>query len=340
MFELIFNQSLEDFFYVTMPIFYVIGMVFCFVGIPIIIWFYKRKIPKAARTLIWSGIRREPPLLLCHDSGRGELTTIRERRGEGIVVTQQNKYKILPRWMPKVPLSAFLGGQTTAAAPQGSLPQAPAAEGDVNSEGTEEQEQDTEMPQPPQAPETQRLPSGVEKDLHKVFNIKLLKENFIIDYSDWIVKRTYLVGLDLPFFVGYTGKLCLLNPEALALYEAGEMCIRTEDAVLFNPNKIEGKSIENAFQPLLLLDPRKIQQIIYEGFDQSQIAGIVADSEEIARIRQGISPKMKIFLGILVIVVIAGAALFLLPQILSGFQKQGTPQVTAVLRAIRHLLRM
>jgi preprotein translocase subunit Sec61beta len=332
MLELIINQ-LEDFFYYTMPIFYIVGMVFCFVGIPIIIYVYKRKIPKAARTLIWSSFRREPPLLLCHDSGRGELTTIRERKGEGIVVTAQNKYKILPRWMPKIPLSALLGG--TPAPPSIESPSENSAQEGQNSETSE---QDTEAPQPPQAPQV----SGFEIDLHRVFNIKVLKDNFILDYSDWIMKRTFLVGLDLPFFVGYTGKLCLLNPEALALYEAGEMLIRTEDTELFNPKNIAGKSKENALQPLLLLDPRKIQQIIYEGFDQSQIAGIVQDSEEMARIGQGISPKMKLILGIIVIAVLAGAALFILPQIISGFQgsPQGTAQATSFLGIIKHLFRL
>jgi hypothetical protein len=330
MLEVIFNQGLDDFFYITMPIFYVVGMVCLLVGIPFGVYYYKRKIPKAAKTLFWSGIRREPPLLLCHDSGRGELTTIHERRGEGIVITAQGKYKILPRYMPKLPFSALLGEQSAKAA----QPQTSATEGDTSGQ------EDTEAPQVPQTT-TER-----EVDLQKVFNIKFLKENFILDYSDWIVKRTFLVGLDLPLFVGYTGKLCLFNPEALALYEAGEMFIRTEDTTLFNPNNLADKSIEDVkanpaayFQPLLLLDPRKIQQIIYEGFDQSQIAGIVADSEELARIGQGLSPKMKLILTIILIAVVAGAALFFLPQIINYFQNPA-PQAASFLGIIKRLFRM
>lgn len=330
MLEVVFNQGLEDFLTITLPVFYVVGMVALFVGIPFGIYFYKRKIPKAVKTLFWSGIRKEPPLLLCHDSGRGELTTIHERRGEGIVVTAQGKYKILPRYLPKVPLSTLLGGESKVVEPQTS-----ATEGD-----TSEQE-DTETPQ------TSPITTGREVDLSKVFNIKFLKENFILDYSDWIVKRTYLVGLDLPFFVGYTGKLCLFNPEALALYEAGEMFIRTEDSILFNPKNLADKSIEDVkanpaayFQPLLLLDSRKIQQVIYEGFDQSQIAGIVADSEELARIGQGLSPKMKLILSILLIVIVAAAAIFFLPQIISGFSKQPATQISSILRTVKRLFRM
>lgn len=325
MLELIFNQTLEDFFYLTMSLFYIVGMVFCFVGIPFMIYFYKRKIPKAARTLFWAGLRREPPLLLCHDSGRGELTTIKERKGEGIVMTAQGKYKILPRWRARIPLSAMLG--------QNKLePEVPAP----ITEGEQQVNAQEEAPQQPQVPVTPEI------NLQSVFNVKLLKENFILDYSDWIVKRTFLVGLDLPFFVGYTGKLCLLNPEALALYEAGDMMIRTEDEMMFNPNKLEGKTTENAMQPLLLLDSRKIQQIIYEGFDQSQIAGVVADSEELARIGQGISPKMKVILAIIVIGILAAAGLFFLPQIMSGFQQkpptEQTPQM--MLGLIKRLLRL
>lgn len=328
MLELIFNQSLEEFFYLTMAFFYIVGMVFCFVGVPFMIYFYKRKIPKAARTLFWAGLRREPPLLLCHDSGRGELTTIRERKGEGIVMTAQNKYKILPRWRARIPLSAMLGQNKSE--PEVAAPM---------TEGEQQVDPQAEAPQQPQAPVSPETP---EINLQSVFNVKLLKENFILDYSDWIVKRTFLVGLDLPFFVGYTGKLCLLNPEALALYEAGEMMIRTEDEVMFNPNKLEGKTMENAMQPLLLLDSRKIQQIIYEGFDQSQIAGVVADSEELARIGQGISPKMKVIIAIIVIGVLAAAGLFFLPQLMSGFQQrpptEQTPQM--MLGLIKRLLRL
>jgi len=325
MFDLIFNQGLEDFFFITMPIFYIVGMVFCFVGLPVLIYVWKRKIPVASRTLFWAGIRREPPLLLCHDSGRGELTTVRERKGEGIVMTSQGKYKILPRWMPKLPLS-FLGREAAA------IPQTPTSQGNPTEEEAENSAgENTEVAQGK---------TGVEVDLDKAINIKFLHDNFILDYGDWVVKRTFLVGLDLPFFVGYTGKLCLLNPEALALYETGEMFIRTEDKVLFNPQGLEGKRIEDAIQPLLLLDPRKIQQIIYEGFDQSQIAGIVADSEELARIGQGISPKMKLLLGILILVVLAGAALFFLPQILSGFQHQGATQTASILETLKHFLGM
>lgn len=269
-----------DLFYLTFPIFYILGMLFLFFVIPFTIYFYKRKIPKAVKTLFWSAWKREPPLLLCHDSGRGEFTTIRERKGEGIVVTAQNKYKILPRWLPKPSFTKLL--KTQAA---------------------DQPQQDN----PVEAPETDSPTS-----------LTFLKDNFVLDYSDFVVKRTNLIGLDLPLFVGYTGKLCLLNPEALALYEAGNMMIKTEDTVLFNPHNIANKKIEDALQPLLLMDPRKIKQIISEGFDQSQIAGVVADTEEIARLGQALSPKMKLLIAIIMLALLAGLAVIFLPKLISG----------------------
>lgn len=330
MLELIALQSLEEIIWMTMPIFYVAGMVMVF-AMPIVIFlFWKKWLPKPARTLFWAARRKTPPLILCHDSGRGELTTIRERRGEGIVVTEQNRYKILPRWMPKIPFSAMLGLQQT------TQPQL-----------TEETEEGDPAPTVEGQPATSQQPAqpqSNEVDLHKVFNIKLLKDNFILDYGDWVVKRSSLIGLDMPMWFGYTGKLCLLNPEALALYEAGEMMIRTPDApngVMFNPNNVQDKNLKDALEPLLLLDPRKIQQIIYDGFDQSQIAGVVADTEDIVRLGQGgLSSKMKLILGIIVIAGLAVAAIFFLPQLLKGQQQGQSPPTSSFILAIRTLLRL
>lgn len=312
MFELIFNQSLEEFFYQTMALFYVVGMVFTFTGIPIIVLFWKRWLPLPARTLFWASRRRNPPLILCHDSGRGEITTIKERKGEGIVITAQGKYKILPRWMPKSQMLSQEKGETKQ----------------TETEKAAETGEGSEEAKPDQHPET---------ELNEILELKVLHNNFLLDYSDWIVKRTMLVGMNMPLWFGYTGKLCLLNPEALALYEAGEMMIKTEDGTLFNPHKFKGKdgkdkNIKDALQPLLLLDPRKINQIIYNGFDQSQIAGVVADSEELVRLGMGISPKMKALIGIIVIVMLALLALFFLPQMLGGGGQQPAG------RAIPHIL--
>jgi hypothetical protein len=315
------------------------GMVVCFTGIPIFIWFWKRKLPKAARTIFWASLRGLPLILLCHDSGRGELTTITERKGEGIVITAQGKYKILPRWMPKLPWGEMQKRADEAAKQKAA---AAAIQAEKEAGETTAESQDTASPSVPHPASLEQVAaehSGIDLS-------KILRQDFMLDYSDWIVKRTFLVGLNLPFFVGYTGKLCLLNPEALALYEAGEMMIKGIEGTLFNPNqekKPDGseKSVDDALQPLMLLDGRKIQQIIYNGFDQSQVAGVVADSEEIARIGQGMSPKTKIILMIILIAIVAGAALFFLPQIIGYFQQQQGKQAAGMAwSALKRLFRM
>ena len=279
---------LTEFFYLTFQIFYIVGMIFSFTGLPIFILFWKKWLPKPARTFFWAARRRTPPILLVHDSGRGEFTTIIERRGEGIVKTKEAKYKILPRVMQRLPMGEKM---PTASTPEG-----------VKSEEAIMQEEEQSK--------------SLADKVRSVMSIDILKENFILDYSDWILKRCMLIGMNMPFFVGYTGKLCLLNPEALALYEMGEMMVKTEDKTLFNPKDIAGKNINDVVQPLLLLDGRKIQQIIYNGFDQSQIAAVVADTEELARVGKGISGKVIGIIIILVVIMLLGIGMFLLPQIL------------------------
>lgn len=326
-------DALSNIIWETLPVFYVAGMVACF-GLPVVLFlFWKKWMPLPARTLFWASRRNTPPLLLVHDSGRGEITTIHERKGEGTVMTQQGKFKILPRYTMKLPFRAMIekrnkDAATAALASQGvaassGLPitQQPLQTDQTQDDPPENEEQTTQQPQAPQENEL---------DLTQAVTVKMLNDNFILDYGDWVVKRTNLIGMNLPFFVGYTGKLCLLNPEALALYEAGEMFIRTTPSdVMFNPKQLADKNIDDAFQPLLLMDPRKIQQIIYDGFDQSQLAAVVADSEELARIGQGISPRMKLILGIVVIAGLAIAGIYFLPQILGGQkQQQQTPPAT------------
>lgn len=291
-------DPLTEFFYLTFQIFYVVGMIFSFTGIPLFIWFWKRMLPKPARTFFWASRRHTPPILLVHDSGRGEFTTIMERKGEGIVRTKEGIYKILPRVMQRLPLGAKM----------------PTTPNPVNPE------------QPTQEKEESKSLAG---KIRSVMSIELLKEKFILDYSDWILKRCMLVGMNMPIFIGYTGKLCLLNPEALALYEMGEMMVKTEDKTLFNPQEIEGKKMskKETLQPLLLLDGRKIQQIIFNGFDQSQIAAVVADTEELMRVGKGLSGKMIGILVVLVMIALLGVGMFLLPQIM--------PQLAGFLRGIR-----
>lgn len=254
---------LEYFFYQTFQIFYVIGMVTAFTGIPIFILFWKKWLPKTARTFFWAKIRRTPPLFLAHDSGRGEITTIQERRGEGIVKTRENKYKILPRVIPKENMD-----------------------------------------------ETKK-----EQDAETMGKLEFLNKYFSFDFSDWTSYRSSLVGLNLPFWIGYTGKICLLNPVALAMFEAGDMIIHSADGIMFNPHNIKDKNPEDAVQPLMLLEARKIKAAIYKGFDTSQVAACIADTEEEMRVGKGINRGA--LMGIFVIAIIGIMILmFILPGML------------------------
>ena len=280
-------DPLNEFFYMTFQIFYVLGMVVAFMGVPILVLFWKKMMPKCARTLFWAARRNTPPLLLVHDSGRGEITTIHERKGEGVVMTQEGKYKILPRIVPKT-------------------------RSQVNKVLAEQGEEQIET--------SEDAAEGEESK--SIVTMEFLNENFVLDYSDWIVKRCSLVGLRMPFFIGYTGKLCLLNPEALALYEMGDMVVDVGDKVLFNPHNIADKKLDDALKPMKLLDGRKINEIIYHGFDQSQIAGVIADTEELVRLGKGISKTTIAIMTLIVIACVAAAALFFLPQIITP-----TPQI-------------
>jgi len=258
--------TFEDFYWAT-AVYFWMGFLILIVCVPIIfIWFWKRMLPKASRTFFWIHRRKTPPLLLCHDSGKGMLVGIKERAGEGVVMTDRGRYKILPRYLSASP-----------AKPKG------------------------------------------EEEAGPALNPNPLDEMTVKDYSDWVVKRTYLEGLGLPFFVGYTGSLCLLNPEALALYEAGNLAFQNEEGkFMFNPRKVKGKTVDKALQPLLLLDPRKIKQIVPAGYDHEQIAALVADAEELARLGKGI-PRAAL-MGILVILIIVAVVglLFFAPQFLQG----------------------
>lgn len=241
--------------------------------LPFVLW--KKLMPKPARTLFWAARRKQPPIIVAHDSGRADIALIHERRGSGVVMTDKGKYKLLPRYVSRLPES--------------------------KDEKTEAKKK--------RGKETENNPNGIKAKLAQI------KEKFIADYSAWIVKRANLVGLNLPIFFGYSGKLCLLNPEALALYEAGDLMIKTEDVDLFNPNSIEGKSITDALQPLMLLDPRQIKEIIYKGFDESQIAAIVVDSEMIGLLGRGFKRYLPI-IGIIMIIIAVILGLMFLPQIL------------------------
>ncbi len=134
-------------------------------------------------------------------------------------------------------------------------------------------------------------------------------------YTDYINKRCILKGLNLPFYVGYSGKLNLLNPEALALYEMGEMKVPTTEGMLFNPKNVPGKNIADALQPLQLVDARVIKELFSKSFDETQIAAIVADAELLGLMGRGFGRFLP-WLMILGIIALAIVGLLVLPDLL------------------------
>lgn len=179
-------MGFEVFYYMILPI---VGLAFlAVVSWFIPFWWFKR-IPEPARTIDESKREGKPPLYVVHDTGRGKFTNIEERLGEGIVVTREGKWKILPQMAV------------------------------------------VETPNP-----------DAEDDEKK-------KVKYSYYYRDFVSKRSLCIGLDMPIWFGYSGVACLLNPLALALYEAGEMKVQTSKGkFLFNPKKKRGKRIESTLR--------------------------------------------------------------------------------------------
>jgi len=264
--------------YINAPIFFMLLMVLC-ICLPIIfIWFWKKKLPKPARTLFWCAVKGYAPLLLVHDSGRADIVAIKERKAEGIVETTTGTFKILPRYAPLM---------------------------------SEE--------------EIEKIGDPADKERIEILKdvtgkkIQIGKQQFTLDFSHWMAKRSWLLGMPTPLFVGYTGSLCILNPEALALFEAGDLKIQTVEGTAFNPNNIKNKNEDDAVEPLMLLDPRKIGKFIYSHFDTSQIAGVIQAAEERARLGTGASlKKFLMIFAIVIVVMMVIVGIMYLPKLLQG----------------------
>jgi len=130
------------------------------------------------------------------------------------------------------------------------------------------------------------------------------KKSWAADLYGWISHRSILVGLGLPFYVGYSGSLCLLNPEALALYEAGGLFVPSEK------NPVPKKDERYKPMPLMWLDPSKIKHLINKRFGTSQIDAMMIDVDRRARIYQ-MSSTVKLIVVVAIIVLIIGALAFL-----------------------------
>lgn len=285
----------------------IVGFVFLAVGSWLLVYLYHKRVPAVARLIEYAARIKAPLALITFDTGRTILTIILEFLGEGIVRTLDGTYKLLPQFAP-IP--------TTQQKPSD----------EKKNPGTDEN--------PGSNP-------GTEKDV--VETLLLEKE-----YRDFINKRSILIGVDLPLFVGYSGKMTLLNPEALALYEAGEMQVRSPENKLVrlkpaaeaktsnskNIVKIGDKDYVPAElsedqaadlidlpQPLMLLDLRKISNMIGSQFNPTQFGAIIRYSEKIGEYgKEGRFGKLAGPLGFFILLLVVGGVLLLMgPQIMQMF---------------------
>lgn len=293
---------MELFWYRILPI---VGFTFLCASFLIPYWWFKR-VPEISRMLEMASRLKLIPAIIAHDTGRAALTLLREYLGEGIVRTLDGeRYKILPHFAPlftpkkkKKPLIKEL-----------------------------------------------KMPSGdvvpLDSELDEDSDDKEAElELFMKEYRDLVGKRTILTGLDMPIFFGYSGKACLLNPEALALYEAGQMGIRTPDGKFsyLKPHESEdvgsaelwtrdtkrignpSSGVRTMLQPLLLLDPRKISDLVGREFGVTQIQAIATDSEQIGRYGRPSLGRFAIPIIFLIILVIVGVLIFVMgPSLTEGF---------------------
>lgn len=274
---------------VIMPL---IGWISVF-SIPWLVPFlYYKVIPKTARTFIAAKRKNMIPALIVHDSGRAVIVLVKEKMGGGICVTEQGRYKLLPKYVEAEEITSV---EEAAAFPE-------EAESKNKTAGSEEEttESETETTKP-------RL-----KTLIKMF-------------GDWVTKRCILVGLGKPMLIGYSGKACLLNPSALALWEAGKMKIRDQEHRWMREKVKQNEKgepdengkipkIQELLQPLMLLDARACKAVISPAYDESQIAAMCVDSEKIGMIGRGL-PKWA--LPLILIVVVVGGLAFLI-MVLTG----------------------
>jgi len=286
--------------YQVMP---VVGIVLT-LTVPLVFFiFWKKVLPKAARTLFWCKRRNMPPLLIVHDSGRAELTMISEREG-GAVMTRSGKFKLLPRFLSRRILK--LSTETNPKA-------APLVAVENGSDQSQVQGQNGKgevintSPINVDLSELDKLPDA-KKELYN---------RFFPDYSAFISKRCQLMGLNLPLFLGYSGTACLVNPEALILYEAGEMAVQMNGVMNFNPNNIEGKTMAGVPQPLMLYDARVIKALIPETYDETQITAIATKSEMIGLLGRGFGRFIPM-ISIIIIVVLAIVGIFVVLPMIGG----------------------
>lgn len=137
---------------------------------------------------------------------------------------------------------------------------------------------------------------------------KKKKMKLLLDYaSDWINKRSICVGLGLPIYFGYSGTLCLLNPECMALYEAGKIFIPSEEKP--QPETDVEKQLP---WPLMLLSSLDMKKIINKRFDTTQTDALEIDAKLLGQLGAGL-PNWMLWVAVAVIAIIAIVVLVFFP---------------------------
>ena len=118
--------------------------------------------------------------------------------------------------------------------------------------------------------------------------------------SEAVAKRFFLEDTGCPIFFGHGGTLCLTNPEVLALVEVAERMV--------------GKKFGDG-RPRILLDPRKLEQLISRNYDDAQLNAVINDIWAIVRAEQGFR---QFAIPIAVIVVLMIGAIIALKMFIGG----------------------
>jgi len=121
-------------------------------------------------------------------------------------------------------------------------------------------------------------------------------------YSDLVLKRTFLEGTGVPLFFGYSGKICLMNPDVLALAE-----IASKLEAKKKKQTDDGKSKDKEETLITLLDPRKIKNLISGSYTESQALALVRDTEELMREELGSARKYMLPIMTIIIVMFVAA---------------------------------
>jgi len=272
--------------------------VFLAIGLAVFFVYYWKVIPPVAKTFTRAKRKNRVPCYVVHDSGYSTIELFTARTGS-IALTEKKRFKILPRFSLKRDNNGGALGVHTPASPPLKLP--PLPEG-VNFEDLPEDIQKIYM-------SPQGIASGFP-DVPVITSKEDLYDKFFLDYSTWTSRRSELLGLGLPMFVAYSGSACLLNPEALALWTCAEMSVEIQGKLSFNPLGVETNNTATSVpQPIIPLDPRAISTIISDQYDESAIAKVQLEAEQIALEGMGLRRYFPLF--IIMAIAIIGVVLFI-----------------------------